>query len=153
LFLRRKNRTYYAVVQHTAANSPLFSCLRNVLSYKDKPGYITGTIPGLKDITWAESVSIRLEERGGRLWVMLRPDIWIKPLAKRQEARDFLRKRRLYRYNNKSYNLLDAWIEILLGVVGSGSTVKVTCFQDAEYKADFVVGTRTAYSRGGDHVR
>jgi len=153
LFLRRKNRTYYAVVQHDAANGPLFSRLRNVLNYKDKPGYITGTVPGLKDVAWAESVSIRLEERGGKLWIMLKPDIWIKPLAKRQEARDFLRKRRLYRYNNKSYNLLDAWIEILLGVVGSGSNVKVSCFPDAEYSADFIVGTRTAYSRGGDHGR
>lgn len=153
LFLRRKKRTYHAVVRYNAANNPLFSGLRNVLDYKGKPGNITGNVPGLKDVIWAESVSIRLEERGGRLWVMLRPDIWIKPLAKRQEARNFLRKRRLYRYNNKSYHLLDAWIEILLGVVGSGNTIKVSCFPDAEYSADFEVGTRTAYSRGGDHVR
>jgi hypothetical protein len=153
LFLRRKNRTYHAVVQYDATNNPLFSGLRNVLNYKDKPGYITGNVPGLKDITWAESVSIRLEERGGRLWVMLKPDIWIKPLAKRQEARDFLRKRCLYRYNIQSYRLLDAWIEILLGAVGSGSTIKVACFPDAEYSADFELGTRTAYSRGGGHGR
>ena len=153
LFLRRKNRTYHAVVQHDAANIPLFSGLRNVLKYKGSPGYITGNVPGKQDVTWAESVSIRLEEHGGRLWVMLKPDIWIKPLAKRQEARDFLRKRRLYRYNNKAYYLLDAWIEILLGVVGSGSTIKVTCFPDAEYSANFEVGTRTAYSRGGGHDR
>jgi hypothetical protein len=153
LFLRRKNRTYHAVVQHDAANNPLFSALRNVLNYKGKPGYITGNVPGLKDVLWAESVSIRLEERGSRLWVMLRPDIWIKPLAKRQEARDFLRKRLLYRYNNTSYSLLDAWIEILLGIIGSGSTVKLSCYPDAEYSADFEIGTRTAYSHGGGHGR
>jgi hypothetical protein len=151
LFLRRKNRTYHAVVQHDAANNPLFSALRNVLNYKGKPGYITGNVPGLKDVLWAESVSIRLEERGSRLWVMLRPDIWIKPLAKRQEARDFLRKRLLYRYNNTSYSLLDAWIEILLGIIGSGSTVKLSCYPNAEYSADFEIGTRTAYSHGGGH--
>jgi hypothetical protein len=153
LFLRRKNRTYHAVVQHDAANNPLFSALRNVLNYKGKPGYITGNVPGLKDVLWAESVSIRLEERGSRLWVMLRPDIWIKPLAKRQEARDFLRKRLLYRYNNTSYSLLDAWIEILLGIIGSGSTVKLSCYPNAEYSADFEIGTRTAYSHGGGHGR
>jgi len=153
LFLRRKNKTYYAVVQNDASSDPLFSRLRNTLGYNNNPAMITGTVPGLQDVTWAESVSIRLEERGGRLWVMLRPDIWIKPLARRQEARDFMRQRRLKRYNNQSYHILDAWIEILLGDVGSGSAVKVSCFQDAEYSADFEIGTRTAYSRRGGHGR
>lgn len=154
LFLRRKkNRTYYAVVQHDSANKRLFSRLRNVLGFNNNPAVIAGNVPGLQDVTWAESVSIRLEERGGRLWVMLRPDIWIKPLARRQEARDFLRQRRLKRYNNQSYHLLDVWIEILLGAVGSGHAVKVSCFRDAEYSADFEIGTRTAYSRGSGHGR
>ena len=153
LFLRRKYKTWYAVVPHYAPNDPLFSGLRNALSYKGKPGFITGNVPELKDITWAESVSIRLEERGCRFWVMLKPDIWIKPVTKRHEARDFLRKRSLYRYNDKSYHILDAWIEILLGKVGSGSTIKASCFPDAEYSGDFEIGTRTAYSGGAVHGR
>jgi hypothetical protein len=153
LFLRRKNKTYYAVVQNDAANGQLFSRLRDVLGYNNNPVAIVGNVPGFQDVTWAESASIQLEERGGRLWAMLRPDIWIKPLARRQEARDFLRQRRQKRYNSQSYRILDAWIEILLGNVGSGSAVKVSCFQNAEYSADFEVGTRTAYSRGGGHGR
>ncbi|MGC2048363.1 MAG: SIR2 family protein [Gallionella sp.] len=151
LLLRRKNKTYYAVVRDDAAKDQLFSRVRDELGYNNNPAVITGNVPGFQDVTWAESVSIQLEVRGGRLWVMLRPDIWIKPLAKRQEARDFLRQRRLKRYNNQSYRLLDAWIEILLGVVGTGGAVKVSCFQDAEYSADFEIGTRTAYSRGAGH--
>ncbi|MGA9111690.1 MAG: SIR2 family NAD-dependent protein deacylase [Smithella sp.] len=151
LFLRRKNRTYYAVVKNDAANNPLFSGLRTILGFDGNPGYITGSVPMLNDVTWAESVSIQLEDRGGQLWVMLRPDIWIKPLAKRQDATEFLRRRRLYRYNNKSYDLLDAWIEILLGTVGSGSAVEVSSYTYTEYSAKFVVGTRTAYSRGGNN--
>ena len=147
------NKTYYAVVRNDAANDQLFSSLRNVLGYNNNPVPIAGNVPRLLDVTWAESVSIRLEERGGRLWVVLRPDIWIKPLSRRQEAPDFLRQRRLKRYNNQSYRILDAWIEILLGDVGSGSAVKVSCFQDTEYSADFEIGTRTAYSRGGGHGR
>jgi len=153
LFQRRKNRTYYAVVQRDSANDRQFSRLRNVLGYNNNPAVIAGDVPGLQDVTWAESVSIQLGERGGKLWVMLRPDIWIKPLARRQEARDFLRQRRLKRYNNQSYRLLDAWIEILLVAVGSGDTVKVSCFQNAEYSANFEIGTRTAYSLGGGHGR
>lgn len=153
LFHRRKNKTYYAVVQDDAANDQLFSRLRQVLGNNNNPAAITGRVPGLLDVTWAESVSMRLEERGGRLWVMLRPDIWIKPLVRRQEARDFMRQRRLNRYNKQSYNLLDAWIEILLGAVGAGKVVKVTCYPDSVYNAEFEIGTRTAYSRGGMHGR
>ncbi len=149
LFLRRNNKTYYAVVQNDAAMGQLFSRLRNVLGNNNNSSVITGNVLGLQDVTWAESVSIRLEERCGRLWVLLKPDIWIKPLARRQEARDFLHQRRLKRYNNQSYYLLDAWIEILLGTVGSGCAVKVSCFPDAEYSAVFEIGTRTAYSQGG----
>jgi NAD-dependent SIR2 family protein deacetylase len=151
LFLRRKDRTYYAVVQNDAVNDRLYSRLLNELGYKGKQTYISGNVPGLKDVSWSECVSIQLEERGGSLWVMLRPDIWIKPLKRRQEARDFLRKRRLYRYNNQSYRILDAWIEILLGEVGSGKSIKVCCLQGTDYSAEFEIGTRTAYSRGGSH--
>jgi hypothetical protein len=84
---------------------------------------------------------------------MLTPDIWIKPLARRQDATDFMRERRLRRYNNKSYNLLDAWIGILLGTVGAGGSVKVSCFSESDYSAVFEIGTRTAYSLGGTRVR
>jgi len=150
LSLRRsRNRTYFIVVRSDAIDEKIFVPLRSALDFKGKPGYITGNVPGLSGVTWAEAVSIRLEERGGMLWVMLRPDIWIKPLDKRQDAREFLRKRRLYRYNNKSYKLLDAWISILLGAVGAGADIKVSCFKDEVYSGIFEVGTRTAYSRGG----
>tara|TARA_R110001592_G_scaffold27763_3_gene102631 strand:- start:7262 stop:9037 length:1776 start_codon:yes stop_codon:yes gene_type:complete len=152
LILRRaKSRTYFIVVRNNAVDEEIFAPLRSVLNYKGKPGYIAGRVPGLPDATWAEAISIRLEERNGMLWVMLRPDIWITPLNKRQDAREFLRKRRLYRYNNKSYNLLDAWIGILLGSVGTGAGVNISCYKDEKYSGVFEVGTRTAYSGGGAH--
>lgn len=150
---RLKNRTYFIVVRSGAVDENIFAPLRGVLDFKGKPGYITGRVPGLPDATWAEAISIRLEERGGMLWVMLRPDIWVTPLDKRQDAREFLRKRRLYRYNNKSYNLLDAWIGILLGSVGVGAGVNISCYKDEEYSGVFEVGTRTAYSGGGAYGR
>ncbi|NOZ86872.1 MAG: SIR2 family protein [Deltaproteobacteria bacterium] len=152
LFLRRKNRTFYAVVREDAARDDTFTGLRNVLGFNNNVT-ITGNVPGLQNVTWAEAVSIRLEERGGRLWLMLRPDIWIKPLAKRQEARDFMRQRGKNRYNNKSYNLLNEWIGILLGSVGTGDTIKVSCFPKSDFSADFEIGTRTAYSGGGGYGR
>lgn len=148
LFIRRKNRTYYAVVRGDAAQDDLFVDLRRVLDANGQLAVIAGKVPGLQDVTWAEAVSIRLEERNGRVWIMLRPDIWIKPLARRQEARDFMRQRRIKRYNNKSYDILSAWIGVLLGRVGAGDSVKVSCFPETEFNASFEIGTRTAYSLG-----
>ena len=152
LFLRRsKRKTYFAVVRDDDSEDEIFEGLRNALGYKGQPIPIVGKVNGLKDVTWAEAVSIRLEERGGKLWVMIEPDIWIKPLAKRHEARDFLRQRRLKRYNDMSYNLLSAWICILLGAIGNNSSVNVSCFSEAKYSVSFEIGTRTAYSRGVGH--
>jgi len=149
LFLRRKDKTYFAVVRDDAAQDNAFADLRSVLGTNGQPAAITGKVPGLQDVTWAEALSIRLEERGGKVWVMLRPDIWIKPLARRQEARDFMRQRRIRRYNKQSYHLLNAWIGILLGGVGTGDSIKVSCFTETKFSANFEIGTRTAYSLGG----
>lgn len=146
LFLRRKDRTYYAVVRHDSMDSPLFHKLKSSFNP------IAGNAPGLRDVTWAECVSIRLEMRGGKPWIALKPDIWIKPLDNRKDAIDFLRARQIKRWNKSAYQLLDIWIEILLGSIGSGSAIK-TCHQDTDNSASFEVGTRTAYSRGGRNGR
>ena len=151
LLPRLRHRTHYAVAMKDSVNDDRFLDLRRAVGYKGELGELTGNVQYSKELTWAEAVSIRLEERGGRLWLMLRPDIWIKPLARRQEATDFIRKRRQYRYNNISYQILDAWIKILLGSVGDGSTVTISRFPDAEFNAVFEIGTRTAYSLGGGH--
>ena len=146
LLIRRKAKTYYAVVRANASENEAFTDLRNTLNSMNQNA-ITGNVPGLPGVTWAEAVSIQLGDWGDNLWVMLRPDIWIKPLARRQEARDFMRQRRLKRYNKSSFHLLDAWIKILLGSLGQGSVVEVACFQDSTYGAAFEIGTRSAYSR------
>ena len=146
LLIRRRANTYYAVVRADASKNKAFADLRNVLSSMHQ-NTITGSVLGLPGVTWAEAVSIHLEDWGDNLWVLLRPDIWIRPLARRQEARDFMRQRRLRRYNRQSFRLLDAWIKILLGSLGHGNIVEVACFQDTAYGAAFEIGTRSAYSR------
>jgi hypothetical protein len=78
---------------------------------------------------------------------LLQPDIWIKPLKNREDAQDFLRKRKLKRYNNQAYDILNAWIEILIGPLGQGAPVTVTYGADTNYQASFTISTRTAFSR------
>lgn len=153
LLHRVRHRTHYAVIPNDSAKDDRFLDLHKAVGYKGEPGYITGNVPNAKELTWAETVSIRVEERSGRLWIMLKPDIWIKPLARREEATDFMRNRRRFRYNESSYQILDAWIKILLGSVGGGDIVKVSCFPDSEFNAVFEIGTRTAFSLGVGYGR
>ena len=149
LLRRNKRKTYYAVVYQKDENNPIFQPLKDALRYQGKPGYITGPVPGLNKVFWTEALSIGLEEKNGLLWLMIRPDIWISPLSMREDSTEFLRRKKIFRYNNQSYLLLDAWIRILFGTVGSGEEVMVSCYPDTDYSAPFKISTRTAFSHGG----
>jgi hypothetical protein len=149
LLLRRSGRTWYAVVKHDEATNDIFQSLRLSLGFKGTPGRINAAVPRLRDVFWAEAVSMRIEERNGSLWLLLRPDIWISPLSARQDAIDFLRQRKLKRYNNQSFDVLSAWVGLLLGSVGGTQATTVTAHPGSEYSATFEVSTRTVYSRRG----
>ena len=150
LLLRKRNRTFYLVVDYTKTKDPVFSPLAQALAFKGNPAFLSGRVPRHGAAHWAEALSIRLEEKGGRLWLLLRPEIWGKPLSERENASQFIRQKRLYRYNTQSSAILDAWIRILFGAVGKGAQAEVSCYSDADFPADFTIGTRTAYShRGG----
>jgi hypothetical protein len=149
LTLRRKGKSYYAVVNHVDVNNSLLQPLKDAVGYQGKPGYITGSVPGLNKAFWAEALSIKLEKRSGSLWLLIQPDIWVTPLSMRENATDFLRNKRIRRYNRQSYQLLNAWIQILFGSVGEGQEVSVSCFPNTDYAPTFKVSTRTAYSYGG----
>ncbi|MCB9508536.1 MAG: SIR2 family protein [Deferribacteres bacterium] len=147
VLLRKKGKTYYAVVDYRQVDDERFVSLKKAVGFRGIPGPISGTVRGLPDTHWSECIRLRLEERAGVLWLLLDPDVWITPLKNRENAHDFLRSRKLKRYNNQSYDILDAWIEILIGPVGQGTPVTVTYGADTNYPASFTVSTRTAFSR------
>lgn len=149
LVLRRKYGTYYAVVNRGDVTNSLLQPLKDAVGYQGKPGYITGLVTGMNKTFWAEALSIKLEERNGSLWLLIRPDIWVTPLSMRENATDFLRSKKIYRYNNQSHQLLNAWIQILFGSIGDGQEVSVSCFPNTDYAPTFKVSTRTAFSYGG----
>ena len=146
VLLRKKGRTYYAVVDYRRVDDARFAPLINTVRLRS-PGAICGAVRELPDTHWAEAVRLRLEERAGVLWLLLEPDIWVKPLTQREHAQEFLRSRKLRRYNNRSYDILNAWIAILLGAVGQGTPVTVSFAPDSDHPAAFTVSTRTAFSR------
>jgi hypothetical protein len=147
LRLNRRNKTYYAVVDHRQADSPILQPIKDALSSPNNPGHITGSVRGLRDAHWAEALSLQLEVRNGLPLLLVRPDVWISPLSMREHGTDFLRSRKLRRYNHQSYHLLDAWITVLFGSVGQGQDAQISCFPDSDYPANFSISTRTAFSR------
>lgn len=149
LHSRRRKGRYYAVVDHESSADSTFRNLKTVLGLNGQAAAITGAVPQLPGVFWAEAVSIALEERNGELWLLIRPDVWIKPMAMRESAIDFVKNRKLRRYNPQAYGLMDAWIEILLKTVGTDQTVSITAFPDCEFKATFSIGTRTGFSKRG----
>jgi hypothetical protein len=148
LNLRKSGRTWYVVVKHDRATSDTLMPLRRALGSSGNPGRINGNVPGQCDVYWSEAISIRIEERDDALWLLLRPDIWISPLTERPRAIDFLRKRKLKRYNNQSFEVLSAWVSILLGAIGRPQVAEVAAHAGSEHSAIFGISTRTAYSRG-----
>jgi hypothetical protein len=145
--IRRKDRVWYAVIDHRESKNSLFTPMRIALGNRNFP--LSGPVPKLSETFWAECVSLRLEERNGAAFLMMRPDLWITPLAKRDEATAFLREKKLRRWNPTAYRLLDAWIALLVGSVGSAQDAQVSCFQNTKYPVAFKLNTRSAYSRRG----
>ena len=148
VLLRKMRGTYYAVADFRVPNHPAFDPLRKALGIPDGAP-LGGVVPQLPDTFWSEAVRLKLEERAGVLWLLLEPDIWIRPLVNRRFAADFLRTRKLKRYNIQSFNILSAWIKTMLGPVGQGPPVTVQFAPGSSYPATFTVSTRTAYSRRG----
>lgn len=149
LLLRKAKRTWYVVADHKNALDSMYEPLARALSYRHSPGKIHGKVFGLTDVFWAEAVSLRIEQRNDIVWLLLRPNIWISPLTERKSAADFLRDRRLKRWNKQAFDILNAWIEILLGGVGQRRPVTVEAFPGSEYSAKFSISSLTAFSRRG----
>ncbi len=135
------------MIDHRESKNTLLRPMSIALGNKNIP--LNGPVPRLSETFWAECVSLRLEERNGTAVLMMRPDVWITPLTKREEATTFLREKKLRRWNPMAYQLLDAWIALLVGPVGSAQDAQVSCFQNTKYPVAFKLNTRSAYSRRG----
>lgn len=102
-----------------------------------------------EQVHFAEAVQISVEEKNGRIWLVLDPDIWIWPKTARPLATEFLEQRRKDRFNEKADQILSAWCQVLLGRADHNATVGLSPFvsSDADENPVFNIGTRTAYSR------
>lgn len=143
----KNNRGFTLTVDSQKSNDTFFNPLRNALKTNyDNIGKIDGIIPNSNFTRWSEGVSLKIEHKDDNAWLILRPIIWIEPVAERKNSIDFIKKRKRYRYNPITNKIVDAWITMLLGGVGN-SDIIITCFKDSQYSPVFKVNTRTAYSK------
>lgn len=137
---------FYISVDYRKKDDSIYVGLKEVLNANYQGNAICGVMPGKPDIFWAEGISIKIEEKNNGLFVMLRPEIIISPRGERQNYRDFIRTKRLKRYNKVTSLILDQWIKILFGSVGN-DTIECNCYEESPYPAKFKINTRTLYSR------
>lgn len=145
LSLRKAGKSFYLVVKEKHASEPEFQSLKQAVGY-NKPEEIFGAL-GRGDVSWCECVEIGLQVNASNIYLYLKPDIWIKPRTERENHVDFLRNRKSKRYNAKSYQILDAWITILFG--GTKRSIKFSNPESEDYAPEFLITTRTAFSRRG----
>jgi hypothetical protein len=85
-------------------------------------GSVTGTLKvDGHAVPWAEAVTLSLAQVAGRWYLLLAPDIWVRPsgesaqerAAVRAAGQEFTRERLATRYTSKTGQLLRAWLSLL----------------------------------------
>lgn len=100
-------------------------------------------------VTWAECVRVSLDQKEGRLWLQLDPDVWIWPTRARANAVEFLDRRRGNRFNNTYNRLLNAWVQIIFASEDRNVEMEVSAFDGGTDASNprFTLSNRTAFSR------
>ena len=135
--LKKKKNIFYLVVDPTSNNSAKLSKLKE----------ITYNVNGFCKNQWAECLEIRLEYKNDQYWVVITPDIWIEPVEKKQEMKDFIINRKKKRYNPVQNQLLDCWRDLLFENNKTAlSEFKSYNFEDDITNPSFTISPITAYS-------
>jgi hypothetical protein len=153
LLMRRRGPGVVLIVDQKAIDVGIFEPLHAVT------GKTTGTIAGLSipetedhdaitKVDFAESVRISLAWGDNRLWLLLKPDVWIWPPFARREATQWLDKRKGGRRNDTHDMLLSAWISVLTDSAGRAEDVTVTAFEgeSGPWNPSYRFSSRTGYS-------
>lgn len=138
--------------QLSARFDPLRQCVGDRLLYGQIDNLMTSPTeqhPKPVAIYWAEAIHIDLQEVNGRLWLLVKPDVWIWPKHARKDATAFLDVRLGGRFNRQADTLLSAWIGLLLPGDRRGVDRELVVFDGVEGPGNprFVLNDCTAFSR------
>ena len=153
LLIRTRGHAAYLIANPHAAPASDLAPLSTIV------GETRGTVQGLfttptaehpkaEQVEWAEALRISVDQRRGRLWMIVHPDLWIWPPRARRDARDFMAYRRRDRLNRKHNRLLDAWLRLTLGDHRPGSQIQLSPFDggDDVENPRFLLSSRTAFT-------
>lgn len=155
LVLRPWRGGYTLIAKNSAQTHAAFEPLRKAVQsslYGDISGLFTRETdehPERRQVSWAEAVQIDLYERNGKFWLLLQPDVWIWPKWGRDEATDFLDRRKGGRFNNRADQILSAWISALISADGKAADCEISSFAlgERDENPTFIINNRTAFSR------
>lgn len=144
----KNNRGFFLCIDPTQTSNPIFEPLKKALADRQGNwGYLSGKIPNSNNAFWREAVSAKMEVKNNKLWLVIKPTLWVDPREERRNHAEFLKSKRRFQFNQKANDILDAWISILFNNPMKGSSVKISCMEDDEYPIHFEVQTRTAFSK------
>lgn len=154
LLMRRRGPGVFLIVDQKAQDVGLLQSLFSEV------GRTTGVVPGLSipesehhprvdKVHYAEAVRVSLGYADERMWLLLKPDVWIWPAFARQHATQFLDRRKADRRNDKHDRLLSAWVGILSDDAGRNVEVSVSPFDGAYSFAnpEFAFSTQTGFAK------
>lgn len=154
LKLRRKyNRFFLAVSSNIKKDDNEAKMLKTALStynYAQRrmvpASGISGKVPRLPKTFWMEAVEVSLDICEGKLCLTLNQDLWIEPRDNRKLAKEFVKKKKLKRYNQSQNSIIDAWKLILFQ---GNQSLKVSPFEidDEVLNPSFEISATTAYSQ------
>jgi len=120
---------------------------------------LMGTVPRTT-LPWAEAVTLNLDYRVGRWWLLLVPEVWVprggrqtedgilpQTVEERLAIADFIRERRATRYNRDVNAVLDAWVRVLCNGRNAREVRTWNLGPGSGVDPVFEIVGRTAYSR------
>lgn len=148
LLQRRQRSGVSLIVDHKAQDVGILEDLHREV------GKVTGQVPGLSlpateereavhKVHFAEAVHLSLSYADERLWLLLKPDVWIWPAFARRHATQFLDRRKANRRNDVHDQLISAWIGILSDHAGKNVEVTLSPFDGDVGFANPVFGFST----------
>ncbi len=139
----RRTPGFLAFLDPDATTDKRYAPLRGVV--EELAGAISMTT-----LKWSEAVSIRLEYRLSRLFLLFEPTVWaesvLEPVASQHRAK-FIRERLRARYNSESNALFEAWSRVLVGDADEAELRAFGCGDGVD--AVFCVSRTTGFSRRG----